>query len=461
MLNLDELLDERRHKIKTADDIIHKAEQESRTTTEEEQKAVEELFDEVKVLDKQIGDAERHEELRKKVATQTARLAKMPTKPNLPIAFSNDGQPEARDHVPVQVRPRYGKLVAFKGPNAEERAYRCGEWFRATFLNNEKAKRFCRNHGMELRTVLAEGTGSIGGNLVPPAEFEQTIIDLREEYGVARQNCTIIPMGRDMVTIPRLSTGTSAAFIAENASVTESNPTWDNVQMTAKKLAILTRMSTELAEDSAISLAEFLAMDMAKAFALKEDQCLFIGDGTPTYGNIYGLYNVLTNASGLAGVAEAQGGNDDFIDLDATDLATILATSPEFARPNGKWFCSAACFGIVFERLAAAAGGNTIQTLSGAFAPAYLGYPIVISQVAPADLTVGATYNNLPMLYFGDLKMAAVLGDRRQLTVALSSERYFDVDQIAIRATERFDLNIHGYGTTSDAGAICSLIGTT
>jgi len=53
--------------------------------------------------------------------------------------------------------------------------------------------------------------------------------------------------------------------------------------------------------------------------------------------------------------------------------------------------------------------------------------------------------------------MAATLGTRRGMTMAISGDRYFEYDQFAIRCTERFDINIHDVGNTSKAGAVIML----
>ena len=54
---------------------------------------------------------------------------------------------------------------------------------------------------------------------------------------------------------------------------TESQATWDNVNLTAKKLAALIRLSTELAEDALINVADWVVAEIAYAFASKEDDC--------------------------------------------------------------------------------------------------------------------------------------------------------------------------------------------
>jgi HK97 family phage major capsid protein len=62
--------------------------------------------------------------------------------------------------------------------------------------------------------------------------------------------------------------------------VTASDKGWANVNLVAKTLAALSLISKNLEEDSIIDVVDDLAQEQAYAFALKEDQCWLIGDGT-------------------------------------------------------------------------------------------------------------------------------------------------------------------------------------
>ena len=86
----------------------------------------------------------------------------------------------------------------------------------------------------------------------------------------------------------------------------------------------------------------------------------------------------------------------------------------------------------------------------------WLGYPVIRTEKLPGT----GDHDNTTMLLFGNLRMACILGDRSGFTLATSSERYFELDQIALRATQRIDFNAHGIGTSSLAGPIVALIGT-
>lgn len=458
MKSIHELQQERTHKALSAKDVITKAESENRPMTPDEGALFDKLKAEIDGLDAQIKALHEHAAR----AEQLAKLAAGPgriTQPDQPATPT----PQATPRVTVPAMPlRARALKAFKNTEPDlHAAYRGGQWLRAAILRDERAVRYCQNNGvgMDIRNALEEKSNTNGGFLVP-TELSQRIIDLRESYGVFRQNCFVQPMGRDSMDIPRRLTGLTIGAINENPSsaISPSNPTWNMVSLNAKKAGGLCLMSSEIGEDAVIDLADYVAAEFAYAFALFEDQCGFIGDQTSTYLGINGLGNILTIAGGLAGaVAAATATFDLFSEITTTDLAGVMGKLPEYARMNAKWYCSAFAREMVFGRLKAAAGGNNPQTLSGGFTDNYAGYPIVTSQVLPAG--AATDYSGLPMLYFGDLSKSSTLGDRREIRIFASDHRYMDTDQIGIRGTSRFDIVNHDLGDTTTAGPVVALCG--
>lgn len=360
---------------------------------------------------------------------------------------------------------RHNKLRAFKtcaetGRSGEQKAYDAGKFIHAALFGSEKAAQYCRDNGIQIRAAAGGDVNTKGGVLVPD-EFDQTIIDLRETYGIARQECKISPMAGGTKSTPRRTGGLTAYFVDENpaSAITESDKSWDNVTLTAKKLAILTRMSNEIEEDSIISMADDLAKEIAYAFAVKEDSCLFDGDGTSTYGGMHGIRPKIIDGTHTAGAVDvATNTHNLFTEIDATDIAKLMAALPRYALSTAKFYCSQAAFSMIFERLVQAAGGNTINDLAAGYQFRYMGYPVVISQTLPAG--IATDYNNVAMFLFGNISMAATLGNRRGTTIAVSNDRYFDTDQIGIRGTERFDINVHELGDNSNAGPLVAMIGS-
>src|SRR5205085_2587133 len=124
-------------------------------------------------------------------------------------------------------------------------------------FDDADARQWCRDNGVTVAKAQSEGVNSAGGFLVPTPMMD-AIIDLREEFGVFRKSAQIIPMSSDTLAWPRRTGGLTANFIGEAVSVTESSATWDNVNLVAKKLGVLTRISTELSEDALVSIADLM-----------------------------------------------------------------------------------------------------------------------------------------------------------------------------------------------------------
>lgn len=364
--------------------------------------------------------------------------------------------------VPAQARKRYSNLKAFKDRQAmdgsvvraEDSAYAVGMWMKSTLFRHEGASEWLRQNGMEITKAASEGVDSAGGFLVPE-QMMASIIDLREQYGVFRKEATVVPMGRDTVNWPRRTGGLTAYFVGENTAMTESQVAWDNVNLTAKKLGVLTRFSTELDEDAVISIADWLTNEIAYAFASREDDCGFNGDGTSTYGGIRGLTYLGVQSGNAGSKFTAASAHNTFATLDQADLTGLIGILPQYALPNAKFYVSQTGFAVTFERLIATVGGNSIATLDGEIVYRYLGFPVVISQKMPLITT---TLTGAVMMAFGDLRLGAALGERRQVTMRRSDERYFDQDQVGLLGTERIDINCHDMGTATAAGPVVFLV---
>jgi HK97 family phage major capsid protein len=200
-----------------------------------------------------------------------------------------------------------------------------------------------------------------------------------------------------------------------------------------------------------VSLADFVTQEIAYAFADKEDLAGFNGDGTSTYGGITGLKNALADGSEHTAVT----GNTAFATLDMLDFENMIGKLPLYANQNAKWYISRAGWAASMQRLADAAGGNTTQNIMGGVGPSFLGYPVVFVQVMNSTLSAQASTEGL--CYFGDMRQAVKLGTRRGMALASSTDRYFETDEIAIKATQRLDIVVSEKGTSTAAGSIIGL----
>jgi HK97 family phage major capsid protein len=329
----------------------------------------------------------------------------------------------------------------------------------AALYGNAKSKQWCSDNGVPIiRDAHTEGTNSTGGYLVP-VTMENSIIDLRDSYGIVRQTVRVIPMSSNYVTMPKRLTGLSAAPVAESGTITESTKSWGQLSLTAKKWGVITRYSSEISEDAVIGIAQDLTQEIAYAFAIAEDNALFLGDGTSTYHGIVGLYRKFfdANVGTFIGAPSAAATHNTLAEVDADDLDTLMATLPAYARRGAQFWVSPQGKSLIFDPLLRAAGGNTQGDLAAGMPPRYLGHPI--NEVVALSAVASTDYDEKPILYFGDISQAVIMGTRRGITLATSSDIYFTTDEIAIRGTERFDINVHSIGDATTAGPLVALIG--
>jgi HK97 family phage major capsid protein len=365
-----------------------------------------------------------------------------------------------------QVILRGGTLRAFKQPlrftdgtsmDALECAYRSGMWLMGSVYGNEKAKRWCAERGIDTeQRVMQTGVGTLGGVLVP-VEMEQSIIDLRESYGLARRLARRRPMMSDTKSVTRRTGGITAYFINEdNSGVTASDKGWDNINLVAKTLAALALISKNLEEDAMIDVVDDLAVELAYAFAKKEDQCWLIGDGTSTYGGMQGLLTKF-NATDYASRLNAASGHDTMPEYDASDLAGVRALVADLPMIQGaSWITSKAFCEAVFNRLKATAGGNTAQTrLPGGPQYDYLGDPAYTSEIFASDPT--ADQSDTTVALYGDYTNSSSFGDRRGIIVEVLRERYAEKLQIGVLGHERFEIVNHDLGSTTVKGPVGAL----
>ena len=404
------------------------AAEESRDFTAEETLEIDAIID--KQIPKLSDDLRRAEKVQNFVAAKVAK-----------IESPEAEKPQAK--IPAQARA-YRKLEAFKN---EYDAYASGQFVLANLFNNSKAKQFCADNG--IRNAMSTGDNTLGGFLVPEP-MEAAIMELREQYGVARQNSRVWPMSDSVTIVPKLAGEVTGYYVGENATITASDMTVQQVKLDAKKLAAMVVVSSELSEDSVISVAEMVSRSVAYTMAVKEDEALFLGDGTSTYGGIVGLAGALAAGSLVTATS-----NLTFSALTFANFESVVGACKMYSGIQPKWYISNAGWSASMQRLANAAGGVTMAELAGGMSRSFLGYPVVVSQVLNSALT-GTTATRA--CYFGDLTMGSYLGTRRGISIALDSSRYFELDQVAIKATQRFDINVHDRGTASASGGIIGLV---
>jgi len=364
--------------------------------------------------------------------------------------------PEVKETPAVENRnyaiPRAtGRLKAFKGADAEERAYRAGMHLKGYQLGDAEARRWCQDHGVESR-AQAGSINSLGGVLVSD-ELSSEIIRLVEEFGVVPSEFRRVSMNTDSVLVARRTSGLSARPIGENAAPSTSDVTFDNVNLIAKLWGIDNRVPNSLLEDSVIDLADAMAVEVAQSFAEAFDNAGLIGDGSAAYHGTVGVATSVVDGTHAASVVTATS-RTTFDALTLTDFTSLVAKAPLFARRNAKFFISPAGYGSSMLRLMVTNAGNNAADIAGGANLQFLGFPVVLCHPLQSALT--GTTGTVACL-FGDMSQAATYGERRGVTIKTDASRFIEYDQTLTFATARVAMVAHDLGSAAKAGPICAL----
>ena len=364
--------------------------------------------------------------------------------------------PEVKETPAVETRnyaiPRAtGRLKAFKGANAEERAYRAGMHLKGYQLGDAEARRWCVDHGVESR-AQAGSINSLGGVLVSD-ELSSEIIRLVEEFGVVPSEFRRVSMNTDSVLVARRTSGLSARPIGENAAPSTSDVTFDNVNLIAKLWGIDNRVPNSLLEDSVIDLADAMAVEVAQSFAEAFDNAGLIGDGSSTYHGTVGVASAVVDGTHAASVVTAAS-RQTFDALTLTDFTSLVAKAPLFARRNAKFFISPAGYGSSMLRLMVSNAGNNAADIAGGANLQFLGFPVVLCH--PLQSALSGTTGTVACL-FGDMSQAATYGERRGVTIKTDASRFIEYDQTLTFATARVAMVAHDLGSATKAGPVVAL----
>ena len=346
--------------------------------------------------------------------------------------------------IKVPAKAKAAVVRSFQGPNADKEAYIAGQFFLA-INGHQGANEWLRSHGIQNTMKTSDNTA--GGYLVPEA-LESAIIRNVEEYGVARRECRVYPMGPGVTLIPRRASGFTGYFAGEASSVTASDLAFDQIRLEARKLMVFSSWSSELPEDSVVALGDLLTAEVAQTFAVKEDQCLFSGDGTSTYGGIVGLANALA-----AGAVSTTASNIDTpAEITIASFEEAMGKLLILPGIQPRWYCHSSIYYNVLQRLANAQAVTPANYATG-MGPIFMGYPVVFCQAMDS----GAPTTDLSgkfIAYFGDMSKAVTMGQKRGISIAVDNSYGFNTDSVYFRATERFDINCHERGTATAGGPI-------
>ena len=402
---------------------------------------------ELETLNKRAGDLSKKIDFEKTISDSAKNLRSVVER----CTPAPEVTEERSEKLRIEAVPFSGRLRAFE--NAKD-AYSVGMWFKAK-SGDAEARRWCQDHGIEAR---AQGsTGNTTGAAFVPDVLSSTVIRLVDEYSAFAQNATNVQMPSDVLLFPRRTAGATAYWIDENVAITASDPTSNQVTLTAKKVTGAVTIASELLQDSIVSIADWIAAELALTLGNAVEEAAWSGNpsNAPAVAGLVSTYTggllAASGATYAASLVTAAGDTPD--EVTKANLLAMMAKVPQHSRVGAKWFCSPFFFASCMQNLDLAQGGSV--GLSQGMGLTFLGSPVVLTDRLPS----GADSTGVIMALYGNMANSSYYGVRQGIEIASSDQVNFLSDQTVIRAVARVAITHANLGSSSVAGPIIGLVG--
>ena len=268
------------------------------------------------------------------------------------------------------------------------------------------------------KAALQEGTTTEGGYLVPD-DFYPGIIAKRDEVSIARASgATVYQTSRDVINVPTENAKMSNfAITAEEAAVTENEPTFSQVAITIYKFTKLVKVSEELLADEATNLNTYLSRAFGRALGLTENNYFLVGTGSSQpQGAVVGGTAGVTAASATA--------------ITASEVIELYYTLGAGYRSNAAW--------AMRDSTESAIRSLTGNPFLFGNTPAGTGYEIdgIMGKRVFDSASMAAMTTGLKSVLFGNWEFYGI-AERQGLYIQRLNELYAASGQIGVLAKFR------------------------
>jgi HK97 family phage major capsid protein len=292
------------------------------------------------------------------------------------------------------------------------------------------------------KRAMSLGTSTAGGFVVPTVYIAEIIELLRAETTVIRMGATVLnDLFGSPIQLPRQSGGATGYWVGENAAITASDLTLEQISLTPKKVGALVKLSNTLIKNSNPSAEALVRRDIAQVIALQIDLKALRGTGS---SNQPTGVNTTTSINTVA--IGATGG--DFTFDHVLDMEYELALDNALKGKLGFIFHPAIRRKMLKTKVAQYSGDTggeyvvtPIATNESNF-QAWLGYPYAMTTQIPINLTkAGGTA--LTEVYFANWQ-ELLIGQWGGMELMASQETSdaFEKDQTWVRVLQEVDIAV-------------------
>ena len=283
------------------------------------------------------------------------------------------------------------------------------------------------NEGGDIRADLAGEEIELGGALVPE-EFRSQLMMLTLQPNAIRSMATVLPMGSSTLTVPAIRDeshsgktvygGVRAYWTEAGEDITESEPNFSQIRLTAKGLLTLTTVNNTLIMDSFTTLTPLIGKLFMGASDWEQERTFIRGTGA---GEPLGILNSPATVTVSGGTAV----------LTTDHIGSMEARLLPECDPYAVWMIHPSMRADLYSLT-----NDGIQVWHGPLAqrqPSMLnGRPIIVNEHMNAKGTAGG---NMGLV---DWRMY-LIGDRQAMSMAASEHSKFSSNQTQIRGVQRLD----------------------
>jgi HK97 family phage major capsid protein len=275
---------------------------------------------------------------------------------------------------------------------------------------------------------LTKGTATDGAELIPTG-FVRTLQEhLIESNGLRRTNAQVFTTSSgENLLVPATTTHGTATLVAEGGAFLENDAQFKQVSMGAYKFGQLVQVSTELIQDSAVNLLEYLGRAAGIA----------IGTVTGTY-NVTGTGTAQPEGIANSPTAGVTGGAGTGLTVSANSLIDLYHSVVSGYRSAGYWVMNDLTAAYI-RKLRDDTGGSGLGNLlwqpgMQAGAPDTLfGRPVV------TDPAMAVQAINAYSIAFGDFSAYFAFRDVNTVTFDRSDDFAFSTGLVSFRSSLRTD----------------------
>lgn len=261
--------------------------------------------------------------------------------------------------------------------------------------------------------------------MVPTSVYDR-IVEHLVQTNVVRDHATVLTTSAgETLSVPKSTANSSAAIISEGGQISESDPTLGTTSLGAYKYSVLVALTAELANDSSLDVAGFLARQAGTAIGVATRGHMTTGTGSSQpYGIVTRSTAGVTGATGVTGAFDG----DDLIDL------RYSVSSSYTSQPGVGWMMNSTAMAAA-RKLVDSNGAYLYAPGLNGDVDSLLGFPVYLndSMASPALSAKSVLFGHLPSYFIREVN---------GIDIAVSDDLKFDYDQRVFRVQLRTDADL-------------------